>query len=94
MSVKDVKAFFAKMEGDKVLLEKVGSLHKKSKENMDEAIANLVKIASAAGFEFTTDDYLKVRTHKQKDTKLSAESFGKGLGGCNSNWTCARVKTI
>lgn len=93
MSVKNVKAFFAKMEGDKELLAKVGALQKKVKENLAQATADLVKIASAAGFEFTADDYERARKHKPpKEAEVSGQEMM--LGGCNSNWTCGRVSSI
>jgi predicted ribosomally synthesized peptide with nif11-like leader len=95
MSVKNVMLFFAKVEEDKALQTKIVALHKKAKENIDEAIADLVGVASAAGFKFTHDDYAKARAaHKHEDTKLHTEVLGQDLGCCNSNWSCCRVKTM
>jgi predicted ribosomally synthesized peptide with nif11-like leader len=94
MSEKNVKAFFEKMEGDKALLEKVGALHTKAKENLDGAIAELVKIAASAGFQFTANDYSKARSNKHEQPASQDISAAAKLGGCNSNWTCARVKTM
>ncbi len=94
MSVKEVRAFFTKMEGDKQLLARVGALHTKAKENMDAAIADLVKIAETEGFKFTAADYNKARTHKGQPADVSGQAAPDTLGGCNSNWSCARVKTM
>ena len=93
MSVKEVRAFFAKMEGDKQLLAKVGALHEKAKVNMDAAIADLVEIGAAEGFKFTAADYAKARKHKGRDEDVSGQA-SLSLGGCNSNWSCARVITL
>jgi len=96
MSAENVRAFFTKMEKDETLLAKVGSLHKEAQVDMDAAVAGLVKIASEAGFVFTPSEYAAARTHGQEDSEPSAEVVGQqaGLGGCNSNWSCARVKTM
>lgn len=94
MSVEQVRAFFSKMEGDDQLLAKVGALHTKAKVNMDAAIADLVDIAAAEGFKFTAADYAKARTHKGHDPEVSGQAKPDTLGGCNSNWSCARVKTM
>ena len=93
MSEKSVKAFFAKMEGDKTLLAKVGALHEQAKKDLNVAIADLVKIGASEGFEFSAEDYAKARTPRHEGVEAFAEKADK-LGGCNSNWTCARVKTM
>jgi len=66
MSVKNVKAFFEKIEWDTALKEKWKVLDKKARDNEKEAIAELVKFASAAGFEFTPQDLAKVKAQEQK----------------------------
>ena len=64
MSVENVKAFFEKVEGDKALQAKLQALNAKAGENRDKEIAELLEIASAAGFEFTSDDFAKARSQK------------------------------
>lgn len=78
MSVKNVKAFFEKVEGDKVLQAKLKALGTKVRENRDEEMAEFLVIASAAGFEFTPDDIAKARSQKWK---ISADEFQTVAGG-------------
>lgn len=77
MSVKNVGAFFEEVEGNKALQEKLKALGRKAANNEKEAIAELVKIASAAGFEFTLDDFSKARSEKWK---ISADELKKVTG--------------
>jgi predicted ribosomally synthesized peptide with nif11-like leader len=65
MSAKNVKAFFEKVEKNKALQEDIKRLDKKAEDNEKEAIAELVKIAYAAGFEFTLNDFIKARAEKR-----------------------------
>ena len=93
MSAENVQAFYAKMEDDEALLAKVGGLHPKAQENMDEAVDELIKIAAAEGFEFTAEEYHETRKHEREEPEVAGQA-ATALGGCNSNWTCARVKTM
>jgi predicted ribosomally synthesized peptide with nif11-like leader len=95
MSVENVKAFFAKMEGDVALQEKMGDVNKKARENIDEAIADLVKLASAAGFEFTADDYTTARSHKPEDVEYAEVTGQRGLpDDCPTSWACTKVSNM
>ena len=94
MSMKNVKAFFDKMAEDKELYAKVVAVNKKAPAK--GAIAELVKIASAAGFKFTAEDFAKAGAQKQKVSKGELKAFGSdsakkadcwGGVGC---WHCAR----
>ena len=75
MSVKNVKAFFAKAAEDKNLQKKLKALAKR-----EEALhADLVKIASAAGFKFTTAHVDKARFARVAE--LSKEELDAVAGG-------------
>jgi len=78
MSVENVKAFFEKVSEDEVLQEKLKALPER-----EEAIyADLVQIASGAGFEFTTADIRKARVEAIRE--LSAEELEKVAGGAQA----------
>lgn len=64
MSVKNVKAFFEKVEEDKSLQEKLKALDKKAVEALDTAINELVEMARAEGFVFSPEDLLEARNQK------------------------------
>ena len=86
MSAENVKAFFEKAEGDKALQEKLKALaeQEEAREAGDE---ELVKIASAAGYEFTADDVAEVR--KESAGELSEDELKQvagGAGQCRSGW--------
>ena len=89
--MENVKAFFAKMEGDKALQAKVGALNKKAKENLNEAIVDLVKIGSEAGFEFTADDYAEASTNKAQDAEVSGQELPSD---CPYSWACTKVSNM
>lgn len=57
MSREIIKAFFEKIESDKDLQAK---MKKVSGENKREAVAQVVEIASAAGFKFADDELANV----------------------------------
>jgi len=82
MSVSNVKAFFEKVAKDKALQVKLKALDKRAKENHDEAIAEIVKIASAAGIEFTPKDLAQARQARAR--KLTAAELQATAGG----WSC------
>ena len=94
MSVKNVKAFFAKLEGDKVLQTKVGALKERAKKDVNDAVAELVKIASAAGCAFTADDYAKARTRKAKAAEVFGQHQPELPQDCPDNWACTRVNNM
>ena len=89
MSVENVKAFFEKVAEDKELQEKLKALA----EREEAMYADLVQIASAAGFEFTTADARKA--HVAAASELSDEELDAvaGGGGCVSlgNWACYQI---
>jgi predicted ribosomally synthesized peptide with nif11-like leader len=75
MSVKSVEAFFAKAAEDKDLKKKLKGLA----EREEALYADLVKIASAAGFKFTTADARKARVRAARE--LSKEELDAVAGG-------------
>ena len=82
MSVENVKAFFQKVAEDERLQEKLKALrerHADKSEPDEEGFSDLVELASAAGFEFTTADARKARLQARKE--LSDEELGKVAGG-------------
>jgi len=75
MSVEKVKAFFAKAAEDKDLQKKLKTLAKR-----EEALyADLAKMASKAGFKFTTADARKARIAAAR--KLSEKELDAVAGG-------------
>ena len=84
MSVEKVKAFFAKAAEDKDLQKKLKALA----EREEAVYADLVKIASAAAFKFTTVDARKARVGAARE--LSKEELdavaGDGAGGYGCQW--------
>ncbi len=82
MSVKNVKAFFEKVEGDKGLQGKLKTSAEKYKAQEDVAMADLVKIAAEAGFKFTASDCAEAR--KQVVEELSEDELKAvaGKGNC------------
>ena len=75
MSVANVKAFFEKVAEDEALQEKLKALA----EREEAMYADLVEIASAAGFEFTTADARRARVDVARD--LSDEELDAVAGG-------------
>jgi predicted ribosomally synthesized peptide with nif11-like leader len=75
MSVKNVHAFFAKAAEDKDLRKKLNGLA----EREEALYADLVKTASAAGFEFTTADARKA--HAAALRELRADELDAVTGG-------------
>jgi hypothetical protein len=61
MSVKNVQAFFEKVEKEKGLQAKLKVLAKKRKAHNKAAVAELVKIAAETGLTFTAADFDRVR---------------------------------
>ncbi len=102
MAGKSVEAFFGKVAEDKALQAKLKALHQKTlKETQqikDQASAEVVKIAAAAGFKFKLADLTQAR--KGKAAKASraqlAEVVGQALdcsgriySYCTAqNWSC------
>ena len=81
MSVKDVKAFFEKVEGDKGLQAKLRALEGKK---VEVARAELIQIAADAGFKFTAADFAAARKARARSTKLSEaelKAVAAGTGG-------------
>jgi predicted ribosomally synthesized peptide with nif11-like leader len=64
MSVKNVKAFFEKVEEDKALQEKLKALDMKEWAARDAAVGEMVEIAKTAGFVFTPEDFFAVKSAK------------------------------
>ncbi|MGD1038231.1 MAG: Nif11-like leader peptide family natural product precursor [Roseiarcus sp.] len=95
MSQENVRAFFANVEVDKSLQDRIWALHDKAQDNLAGAVEDLVEIASGAGHEFTPDDYAVVRAaHVPVDPPISPEDHGRSLECCNSGWSCCNTKSI
>lgn len=89
MSVKNVKAFFEKVERDKRLQERLKPLAEKSEVQGTAAVAELVKIAAAAGFKFTATDYVKARTQAAGELSEAELKAVKGsVPGCPCGYKC------
>jgi predicted ribosomally synthesized peptide with nif11-like leader len=87
MSVKNVHAFFAKAAEDKDLQKKLKALG----EREEAMYAELVKTASATGFQFTTADARKARAsaaRKLSAQELDAVAGGAGQGTVNLQRIC------
>ena len=76
VSVENVKAFFAKMEGDKALREKFESMVQRMRKG---ALGEVVKMASAAGYKFTAADLAEAR--KATVGALSEDELKQVAGG-------------
>ncbi|MEW6359367.1 MAG: Nif11-like leader peptide family natural product precursor [Planctomycetota bacterium] len=79
MSVKNVTAFFEKLETDKALQAKVRALGEKRKKQDEATLAELAKIAKAAGLGFTPAEYAQAR--KKAAGELSEEQLKAVAGG-------------
>ncbi|NOZ23319.1 MAG: Nif11-like leader peptide family natural product precursor, partial [Planctomycetes bacterium] len=79
MSVENMKAFFEKVEGDEALQAKVKALIDKHEPKSDAAAAELVKIASEAGYDFSTDHVAQAQ--KAAKGELSEGDLEKVAGG-------------
>ena len=80
MSVENVKAFFARVGKDKALREEYESMLRRMRE---ATFAEVVKIGSAAGFEFTVADLVEAR--KAALGALSDEEL-KNVAGGHWDW--------
>jgi hypothetical protein len=100
MSAKNVNSFFEKVAVSKPLQAKLNALHKKiMKDSKEESAAEIVKIASAEGFEFTAKDWNQERKAR---VKRASKAEAAGVTGqiycegtvydtCASNHTCFRA---
>ena len=82
MSAENVKAFFGKVEGDKDLQEKLAAAKGQEEE---AALAEVVKIAADAGFEFTSAELAEAL---EAEGELSEDELKQvaGGGGCPRGW--------
>jgi predicted ribosomally synthesized peptide with nif11-like leader len=91
MSASNVKAFFTQVEKDKTLQAKLKALQKKTlTESEKKATAEVVKIASAAGFKFTASSLVQARAGKggnRPGAELS-EVTGQEDCGWGVNYFC------
>lgn len=101
MSVENVKAFYAKLEADRALQKKVNALNELARKDPDKAIAELVKIGLAEGFEFTVGHYAEARTQSRKELLVAGEDELPDVSGqcglpndCPANWACTRTSNI
>lgn len=93
MSVKNVKAFYEKVEGDKTLQAKLKALDRKAEDSVKEAIAELTKIASGTGFEFTIDDFFKAKSEKLETStdelkKVTGHHVGQAISPLSFTKLC------
>jgi predicted ribosomally synthesized peptide with nif11-like leader len=87
MSVNNVKEFFEEVAKNKGLQAKLKVLDQEANETLDLAIAELVKIAKAEGFEFTAADYAKARSERSEISPAELESIVIREGGfCGIGW--------
>lgn len=87
MSVKNVKAFFKEVEEDKALQGKLKVVAEN--RNTEEALADLVKIAAEAGFEFTSIDYTECRKQVAEElSEAELKAVTAGVPGCPFGYKC------
>jgi predicted ribosomally synthesized peptide with nif11-like leader len=78
MSMENLKAFYERVEVDKVLQAKLIALGRvKTDVVTDPAIVEFVKIAAEMGFEFTTEEYLEARKPASPQVKKFFEMVVK-----------------
>lgn len=86
MSVDNLKAFYGKVEGDNALRQKMKTVAEKGKVNHDAAVADLVKMGSDAGYQFTSGHVADARKAASGD--LSADELKNVAGGGEVGYTC------
>ncbi len=87
MSVKNVKAFFEELEGDKALQGKLKVVAEN--RNIQEAVVDLVKIAAEAGFKFTSTDYTEARKQAAEELpEAELKAVTAGVPGCPVGYKC------
>jgi predicted ribosomally synthesized peptide with nif11-like leader len=87
MSVKNVKAFFERVEGDKVLQVKLKVVAEN--RNTQEAVGDLVKIAAEVGFRFTTADYAEARKQAAEGlSEAELKAVTAGVRDCPFGYKC------
>ena len=92
MSVEQVKAFFAKVNDDSSLAQKLKdakAAYTGEKSDKDAAIAAIfIPIAAKAGFNFTVEDFMAVFDNND-DGEASAEELTAVAGGAQGSWIYA-----
>jgi len=87
MPAKSVEAFFDKVAASKALQTRLRALHRKTlketKRINDQASAEVVKIAAAAGFRFRLADLTQAR--KRRASKASQAQLSEVMG---QSWLC------
>jgi predicted ribosomally synthesized peptide with nif11-like leader len=79
MSVKDVIAFYEKVEVDKALQENLKALDMKAKKAADIAVEELIKIAKDEGFEFTSQELFEARNkHSKTQSQVTEANQNRG----------------
>ena len=79
MSVENMKALFEKVEGDEALQAKVKVLTEKHEGQSEAAVAELVKVAAEAGYDFSADHVAQAQ--KLAAGELSDDDLEKVAGG-------------
>jgi predicted ribosomally synthesized peptide with nif11-like leader len=88
MSVENVKAFFEKVEEDEALQDKVKKLAENRKAHDEEMASEMVKIAAAAGLDFTADDLAAAR--RSIAGELSEDEL-RTIAGGTVGYSCTGV---
>ena len=86
MSMDNLKAFYKKVDGDSALQQKMQAVATKGKVDHDSAVADMVKVGSDAGYDFTAD-HVKL-AHKATAGKLSDDELKGIAGGAGLGYTC------
>ncbi len=84
MSVENVKAFYEMVMSDENLRKSLKDLGEKSKDNKDEAIADLIALGKENGFEFEPDHWaelVQAGAGELSESEL-AEVAGGGIPEC------------
>jgi len=90
MSVENVRAFYEKVMSDEKLRAELKALGEKSKDNQDEAIADLLALAKENGFEFERDHWteaVQASPGELSEDELQKVAAG-GEGGPDSGFFC------
>jgi len=86
MSVANLKSFYGKVEGDETLQHKMDAVAEKGKVDHGGAVADLVKMGSDAGYQFTADHVNEA--HKAASGELSADELASLAGGGEVGYDC------
>ena len=86
MSVANLKEFYGKVEGDNALQQQMKAVAEKGKGDHAGAVADLVKMGSDAGYQFTADHVNLA--HKAASGELSSAELQGIAGAGEVGYTC------